>query len=135
MNRKMWKCCGNTFSDFTKYYAHVLINHTKNADYGRTIASNRNVRTTLDESKDGCSKQIRVTKNSTGMNKCKKDILVVDSISKSNDFDRTIEASTKNECKKNIPLVSMKTELKPSAQHNYGWLRTNNLVRLAITVS
>ncbi|GFU40002.1 hypothetical protein NPIL_470551 [Nephila pilipes] len=98
MNRNMWKCCGKTFSDYGKYNAHVIIFHNKIADYEGTNASNRNVRTKLDESQDGCSKQIRVTKNTTGMNEHKKDISVVDS----NDSDRIIETSTKNECKKNI---------------------------------
>ncbi|GFT75794.1 hypothetical protein NPIL_439021 [Nephila pilipes] len=78
MNRKPWKCCGKTFSDYTKYYAHVLIFHNENADYERTNASNKNGRTTLDESKDGCSKKIRVTKNTIGMNEYNKDISVVD---------------------------------------------------------
>ncbi|GFU37691.1 hypothetical protein NPIL_296741 [Nephila pilipes] len=101
MNRKMWKCCDKTFSNFMKYHAHVLTFHNKNADYKRTNASNRNGRTTLDESQDGCSKQIRVTKSTTGMNEYKKDILVVDS----NDSDRIIETHTKKECKENIALV------------------------------
>ncbi|GFU13425.1 hypothetical protein NPIL_668341, partial [Nephila pilipes] len=105
MDRKPWTCCGKALSDYTKYYAHVLIFHNKNADNERTNASNRNGRTTLDESKDGCSKQIRVTKNTTAMNKYNKDISVVDSISKLNDSDRIIETPTKNECKKNIALV------------------------------
>ncbi|GFS77855.1 hypothetical protein NPIL_254771 [Nephila pilipes] len=100
MNRKMWKCCGNTFSDYAKYNKHVLIFHNKNADYEKTNASNRNGRTTLDESQDGCSKQIRVTKSTTGMNEYKKDISVVDS----NDSDRIIETPTKKECKENIAL-------------------------------
>ncbi|GFU34791.1 hypothetical protein NPIL_219771 [Nephila pilipes] len=131
----MWKCCGKTFSDYRKYFAHVFIFHNKNADYERTNASNRNDRTTLDESQDGCSKQIRVTKNSTGMNEYKKDISTVDSISITNDSDRIIETSTKNECKKNIAHASMKTEFAPTAQHSYGWLQTNNFFRLAKTVS
>ncbi|GFU33402.1 hypothetical protein NPIL_643941, partial [Nephila pilipes] len=104
MDRKPWKCCGKTFSDYTKYYAHVLIFHNENADYERTNASNKNGRTTLDESKDGCSKKIRVTKNTIGMNEYNKDISVVDSIRKSNDSDRIIETPTENECKKNIAL-------------------------------
>ncbi|GFU17771.1 hypothetical protein NPIL_209951, partial [Nephila pilipes] len=105
MNRKLWKCCGKTFSDYRKYFDHVFIFHNKNADYERTNVTNRNDRTTLDESQDGWSKPIRVTKNTTGMNEYKKDILVVDSISKSNDSDRIIEQPTKNECKKNIAVV------------------------------
>ncbi|GFU22809.1 hypothetical protein NPIL_489901, partial [Nephila pilipes] len=87
----MWKCCGKTFSDYRKYIAHVYIFHNGNADYERTNASNRNDRTTLDESQDGCSKPIRVTKNTTGMNEYKKDISVLDSISITNDSDRIIE--------------------------------------------
>ncbi|GFT49085.1 hypothetical protein NPIL_626231 [Nephila pilipes] len=101
MNRKKWKCCGNTFSDYAKYFAHVLINHNKNADYEKTNASNRNGRIKLDESQDSCSKQIRVTKSTTGKHEYKKDISVVDS----NDSDRKIETPTKNECKENIALV------------------------------
>ncbi|GFU48252.1 LIM domain-binding protein 2 [Nephila pilipes] len=31
--------------------------------------------------------------------------------------------------------ASMKSELKPTALHNYGWLRTNNVIRLASTES
>ncbi|GFU22276.1 hypothetical protein NPIL_394591 [Nephila pilipes] len=101
MNHKVLKCCGKAFSDFTKYYAHVLIFHNKNAVYERTNVTNRNGRTTLDEFQDGCSKQIRETKSTTGMNEYKKDISVVDS----NDSDRIIETPTKKECKKNIALV------------------------------
>ncbi|GFS83833.1 hypothetical protein NPIL_495441 [Nephila pilipes] len=146
----MWKCCGKTFSDYAKYNKHVLINHNKNADYGRTIASNRNGRTTLDESQDGCSKQIRVTKSTTGTNEQKKDISVVDSnpsdrisetptkneykkdtsVVDSNHSDTISETPTKHECKKNIALTSMKIEFEPTAQHKYGWFRNNNLIRI-----
>ncbi|GFS35101.1 hypothetical protein NPIL_321751, partial [Nephila pilipes] len=105
MTRKLCKCCGKTFRDYRKYYAHVFIFHNENADYERKNASNRNDRTTLDESQDGCSKQIRVTKNTTGMNEYKKDISIVDSISITNDSDRIIETPTKNESKKNIALA------------------------------
>ncbi|GFU14689.1 hypothetical protein NPIL_408431 [Nephila pilipes] len=104
MNRILWKCCGKTFRDITKYTDHFLIIHTKNADYKGTDDTNSNDRTTLSESEDSGSKQIRVTKNTTGMNEYKKDISVVDSISKSNDSDRIIETPTKNESKKNIAL-------------------------------
>ncbi|GFT40587.1 hypothetical protein NPIL_541951, partial [Nephila pilipes] len=101
MYRKLWNCCDKTFSNFMKYHAHVLIFHNKYVVYEGTNASNRNVRTTLNESQDGCSKQIRVTENTTGMNEHKKDISVVDS----NDSDRIIETPTKKEYKKNIALV------------------------------
>ncbi|GFT10359.1 hypothetical protein NPIL_413991, partial [Nephila pilipes] len=84
MNRKLWKCCGKTFSDFTKYYAHVFIVHTKNADYKGTDATNSSNHTTLRESADSGLKQIKVTKNTRGMYKYKKDISFVDS----NDSDR-----------------------------------------------
>ncbi|GFU46869.1 hypothetical protein NPIL_674721, partial [Nephila pilipes] len=84
MNRILWKCCGKTFRDITKYTDHFLIIHTKNADYKGTDATISNDRTTLRESADSCSKQIRVTENTTGMNEYKKDISVVDS----NDSDR-----------------------------------------------
>ncbi|GFT26676.1 hypothetical protein NPIL_627671, partial [Nephila pilipes] len=104
MNRILWKCCGKTFSDITKYTDHFLIIHTKNADYKGTDDTNSNDRTTLSESADSGSKQIRVTKNTTGMNEYKKDILVADSIRKSNDSDWIIETPTKKECKKNIAL-------------------------------
>ncbi|GFT12105.1 hypothetical protein NPIL_310951 [Nephila pilipes] len=102
MNRKPWKCCGKTFSGYRKYFAHVFIFHNENADYERTNASDRKDGTMLDESQESCSKQIRVTKNTTGMNEYKKDISVVDSISIKNDSNRIIETPTKNECKKNI---------------------------------
>ncbi|GFT76819.1 hypothetical protein NPIL_271611, partial [Nephila pilipes] len=105
MNRILWKCCGITFSDITKYNDHFLIVHTKNADYKGTDATNSSDHTTLRESADSGSKQIRITKNSTGMNECKKDNSVVDSIGITNDSDRIIETPTKNECKKNIALL------------------------------
>ncbi|GFU41312.1 hypothetical protein NPIL_571451, partial [Nephila pilipes] len=102
MNRILWKCCGLTFRDITKYTDHFLIIHTKNADYKGTDATNSNDRTTLlSVSADSGSKQIRVTKNITGMNEYKKDISVVDS----NDSDRIIETPTKKECKENFVLV------------------------------
>ncbi|GFT78978.1 hypothetical protein NPIL_598961 [Nephila pilipes] len=102
MNRILWKCCGKTFRDITKYTDHFLIVHTKNADYKGTDATNSNDRTTLlSVSADSGSKQIRVTKNTTGMNEYKKDISVVDS----NDSDRIIETPTKKECKENFALV------------------------------
>ncbi|GFT00140.1 hypothetical protein NPIL_123051 [Nephila pilipes] len=105
MNRILWKCCGKTFSDITMYNNHFLIVHTKNADYKGTDATNSSDHTTLRESADSGSKQIRLTKNSTEMKESKKDILVVDYISITNDSDRIIETPTKNECKKNIALV------------------------------
>ncbi|GFS40120.1 hypothetical protein NPIL_30441 [Nephila pilipes] len=105
MNRILWKCCGKTFSDITKYTDHFLIVHTKNADYKGTDATNSSDHTTLRESADSGSKQIRITKNSTEMNESKKDISFVDSISIRNEPGRIIETPTKNECKKNIALL------------------------------
>ncbi|GFT34024.1 hypothetical protein NPIL_556901 [Nephila pilipes] len=105
MNRILWKCCGKTFRDITKYTDHFLIVHTKNADYKETDAKNSSDHTTLRECAESGSKQIRIPKKSTRKNKCKKDVAIVDSIRKSNDTNRIIETATKNEFKKNITLV------------------------------
>ncbi|GFT10577.1 hypothetical protein NPIL_528431, partial [Nephila pilipes] len=104
MNRILWKCCGKTFRDIRKYTDHFLIIHTNNADYKVTDDTNSNDRTTLSESADSGSKQIRIPKKTTRKNKCKNVVTVVDSIIKSNDSNRIIEKPTKNECKKNIAL-------------------------------
>ncbi|GFS98890.1 hypothetical protein NPIL_167041 [Nephila pilipes] len=98
MNRILWKCCGKTFSDITKYNDHFLIVHTRNADYKGTDATNSSDHTTLRESADSGSKQIRITKNSTEMNESKKDISVVDSISITNDseWQRNIDYHANN---------------------------------------
>ncbi|GFS28705.1 hypothetical protein NPIL_364371 [Nephila pilipes] len=94
MNRQLWKCCGKTFSDITKYNDHFLIVHTKNADYKGTDATNSSDHTTLSETADSGTKHIRIPKKTTRRNKCKKDVAVVDSIGKSNDSYRIIEKST-----------------------------------------
>ncbi|GFS42285.1 hypothetical protein NPIL_75321 [Nephila pilipes] len=118
MNRKLWKCCGKTFSDITKYTDHFLIIHTKNADYKGTNAANRNDSTTLDKSPDRCPKQIQIPKKTTREKKCKKDVTVVDSIGKSNDSSRKIKKPSKIERKKNIALeptiASLNRELDDS---------------------
>ncbi|GFS39059.1 hypothetical protein NPIL_591011 [Nephila pilipes] len=105
MNRKLWKCCGKPFTDLSQYTDHILFDHDKNADCKRTDSTNRNDRTTLDESQDSCSKQIKIPKKTTRKNEYKKDVAVVDSIRKSNDSNRKFEKPTKSECKKNIALV------------------------------
>ncbi|GFS40324.1 hypothetical protein NPIL_425521 [Nephila pilipes] len=110
MNRILWKCCGKTFSDITKYTDHFLIVHTKNADYKGTDATNSNDHTTISESADSGSKQIRILKKTTRKNKCKKDVAVVDSIGKAN---RKIEKPTKKilntELDDNISRESVKS--------------------------
>ncbi|GFT47099.1 hypothetical protein NPIL_224911 [Nephila pilipes] len=62
MNRNLWKCCGKPFTEFLQYTDHILFDHDKNADCKRIDSTNRNDRTTLDESQDSCSKQIKIPK-------------------------------------------------------------------------
>ncbi|GFS82823.1 hypothetical protein NPIL_302511, partial [Nephila pilipes] len=118
MNRQLWKCCGKTFSDITKYTDHFLIVHTKNADYKGTNATNTNDDSTLSESPDNGSKQIRIPKKTTRKNKCKKDITVVDSTGKSNDSNGITEKPTINAMNTKLDDNILRESVKSSMESN-----------------